>query len=96
MIVLKILFWTSLGAILWTHVAYPLLVAVFSAVRRNSVAKGDQTPSVAIVAAAHNEEGVIARLVESLLPLPIFLVLVVIFMLLPCITKLTEYRLNPL
>jgi glycosyltransferase involved in cell wall biosynthesis len=66
-IVLKILFWTSLGAILWTHVAYPLLVAVFSAVRRNSVAKGDQTPSVAIVAAAHNEEGVIARLVESLL-----------------------------
>lgn len=67
MIVLKILFWTSLGAILWTHVAYPLLVAVFSAVRRNSVAKGDQTPSVAIVAAAHNEEGVIARLVESLL-----------------------------
>ena len=67
MIVLKILFWASLGAILWTHVAYPLLVAVFSAVRRNSVAKGDQTPSVAIVAAAHNEEGVIARLVESLL-----------------------------
>jgi len=66
-IVLKILFWASLGAILWTHVAYPLLVAVFSAVRRNSVAKGDQTPSVAIVAAAHNEEGVIARLVESLL-----------------------------
>jgi glycosyltransferase involved in cell wall biosynthesis len=66
-IVLKILFWTSLGAILWTHVAYPLIVAVFSAVRRNSVAKGDQTPSVAIVAAAHNEEGVIARLVESLL-----------------------------
>jgi glycosyltransferase involved in cell wall biosynthesis len=66
-IVLKILFWASLGAILWTHVGYPLLVAAFSAVRRNRVAKGDQTPSVAVVAAAHNEEGVIARLVESLL-----------------------------
>ena len=67
MIVLKILFWASLGAILWTHVAYPLLVAAFSAVLRNRVAKGNQTPSVAVVAAAHNEEGVIARLVESLL-----------------------------
>jgi cellulose synthase/poly-beta-1,6-N-acetylglucosamine synthase-like glycosyltransferase len=66
-IVLKIVFWASLGAILWTHVAYPLLVAAFSAVRRNRVAKGNQTPNVAVVAAAHNEEGVIARLVESLL-----------------------------
>ena len=67
MIVLKILFWASLGAILWTHVGYPLFVAAFSGVRRNRVAKDNQTPSVAIVAAAHNEEGVIARLVESLL-----------------------------
>ena len=67
MIVLKILFWASLGAILWTHVGYPLLVAAFSGVRRNRVAKDNQAPSVAIVAAAHNEEGVIARLVESLL-----------------------------
>jgi len=66
-IVLKILFWASLGAILWTHVGYPLLVAAFSGVRRNRVAKDNQAPSVAIVAAAHNEEGVIARLVESLL-----------------------------
>jgi glycosyltransferase involved in cell wall biosynthesis len=66
-IVLKILFWASLGAILWTHVGYQLLVAAFSAVLRNRVAKGNQTPSVAVVAAAHNEEGVIARLVESLL-----------------------------
>ena len=67
MIVLKILFWASLGAILWTHVGYSLLMAAFSAVLRNRVAKGNQTPSVAVVAAAHNEEGVIARLVESLL-----------------------------
>jgi cellulose synthase/poly-beta-1,6-N-acetylglucosamine synthase-like glycosyltransferase len=66
-IVLKILFWASLGAILWTHMGYPLLMAVFSAVLGNRVAKGNQTPSVAVVAAAHNEEGVIARLVESLL-----------------------------
>ena len=51
MIVLKILFWASLGAILRTHVGYPLLVAAFSGVRRNRVAKANQAPSVAIVAA---------------------------------------------
>jgi cellulose synthase/poly-beta-1,6-N-acetylglucosamine synthase-like glycosyltransferase len=66
-VILEILFWASLGAILWTHVGYPLLVAALSAVRTKRVAKGDVTPSVAVVVAAHNEEGVIERLVESLL-----------------------------
>ena len=65
--ILEILFWASLGAILWTHLGYPLLVAALSAVRRKRVAREDVTPSVAVVVAAHNEEGVIDRLVESLL-----------------------------
>jgi hypothetical protein len=38
-IILEILFWASLGAILWTHVGYPLLVAVVAALRRKGVAK---------------------------------------------------------
>ena len=67
MIILEILFWTSLGAILWTHVGYPLFVTVLAAVRRKRVAKEDIAPSVAVVVAAHNEEAVIGRLVESLL-----------------------------
>ena len=67
MIILEILFWTSLGAIVWTHVGYPLFVAALSAVRRQRVAKEDIAPSVAVVVAAHNEEAVIRRLVESLL-----------------------------
>jgi len=66
-IILEILFWTSLGAIVWTHVGYPLFVAGLSAVRRKRVAREDIAPSVAVVVAAHNEEAVIARLVESLL-----------------------------
>jgi len=66
-IILEILFWTSLGAILWTHVGYPLFVTVLAAVRRKRVAKEDIAPSVAVVVAAHNEEAVIGRLVESLL-----------------------------
>ncbi len=67
MIILEILFWASLGAILWTHVGYPLFVAALAVVRRMRVAKEDIAPSVAVVIAAHNEEGVIERLVESLL-----------------------------
>ncbi len=67
MIILEILFWTSLGAIVWTHVGYPLFVAALSAVRRQRVAKQDIAPSVTVVVAAHNEEAVIRRLVESLL-----------------------------
>jgi cellulose synthase/poly-beta-1,6-N-acetylglucosamine synthase-like glycosyltransferase len=66
-IILEILFWTSLGAILWTHVGYPLFVTALAAVRRKRVAKEDIAPSVAVVVAAHNEEAVIGRLVESLL-----------------------------
>ena len=67
MIILEILFWASLGAILWAHVGYPLFVAVVAALRRKRVAEEDIAPSVAVVVAAHNEEAVIARLVESLL-----------------------------
>ena len=67
MIILEIVFWTSLGAIVWTHVGYPLFVAALSAVRSKPVAREDIAPSVAVVVAAHNEEAVIGRLVESLL-----------------------------
>ena len=67
MIILEILFWASLGAILWTHVGYPLFVSALAAVRRMRVAKEDIAPSVAVVVAAYNEEEVIERLVESLL-----------------------------
>jgi cellulose synthase/poly-beta-1,6-N-acetylglucosamine synthase-like glycosyltransferase len=66
-IILEILFWASLGAILWTHVGYPLFVTALAAVRRKRVAKEDIAPTVAVVVAAHNEEAVIGRLVESLL-----------------------------
>ena len=65
--ILEILFWASLGAILWAHVGYPLAVAALAFVRRRKVAQRDITPSVSVVVAAHNEEAVIGRLVESLL-----------------------------
>ena len=58
----------SLGAILWTARGLP---ALRSGARRRAgrlrVVKEDIAPSVAVVVAAHNEETVIERLVESLL-----------------------------
>jgi cellulose synthase/poly-beta-1,6-N-acetylglucosamine synthase-like glycosyltransferase len=66
-VILEILFWSSLGAIVWAHVGYPLTVAALAAIRRKKVAKADIAPTVSVVVAAHNEKAVIGRLVESLL-----------------------------
>ncbi|HEX5467600.1 MAG TPA: glycosyltransferase family 2 protein [Gaiellaceae bacterium] len=65
--ILAIVFWISLGAIVWTHAGYPLAVGALAVLRRRRIAKAEITPSVAIVVAAHNEEAVIDRVVESLL-----------------------------
>jgi cellulose synthase/poly-beta-1,6-N-acetylglucosamine synthase-like glycosyltransferase len=67
--VVEILFWSSLSALVWSHAGYPLAVAALAAVRKRPVRKADLTPSVAVIAAAHDEVSVIARLLESLLAL---------------------------
>lgn len=65
----KGLFWGSLGALAWTHVGYPVAMGVIARVRPRPVRKADQTPSVALVISAHNEEAVIRRRVENALAL---------------------------
>jgi cellulose synthase/poly-beta-1,6-N-acetylglucosamine synthase-like glycosyltransferase len=67
--VVKLLFWTSLGALAWTHAAYPLSVAAVARVRRRPVRKEDGTPRTSVIVAAHNEEEVIGRRLENLLAL---------------------------
>jgi cellulose synthase/poly-beta-1,6-N-acetylglucosamine synthase-like glycosyltransferase len=69
MLVLKIAFWASLGALLWTHVGYALATALAARLRRRRVRQADMAPSISIVVAAHNEEDVIERRVENLLAL---------------------------
>ncbi len=61
-----ILFWASLGALVWTHAAYPVTAALLGRLRPRSVAKGDVLPSVTAIVAAHNEERVIVRRIENL------------------------------
>jgi cellulose synthase/poly-beta-1,6-N-acetylglucosamine synthase-like glycosyltransferase len=68
-IVWKILFWVSLGALLWTQVGYPLFAAALARLRGRPVHKADFTPRVSIIVAAHNEETVIERRLRNLLAL---------------------------
>ena len=65
----KVLFWVSLGALVWTQAAYPLFAALLARLRGRPVRKGDFTPRVTVVVAAHNEESVIERRLENLLAL---------------------------
>ena len=66
---LKALFWGSLGALAWTHAGYPAAAAALARVRPRPIRKDDVTPEVSVIVAAHNEEDVIARRIENLLGL---------------------------
>jgi cellulose synthase/poly-beta-1,6-N-acetylglucosamine synthase-like glycosyltransferase len=63
----KVVFWLSLGAILWTHVGYPLAAALLARLRRRGVRQGEITPSVTVIVPAHDEEDVIGARIENLL-----------------------------
>lgn len=69
MLAVKALFWLSLGALLWTHVLYPLGAAALARVRTRRVDARPIEPTVSVVIAAYNEESVIERRLENLLAL---------------------------
>ena len=70
MVLVKALFWGSLGALAWTHVGYPAAASLAARVRPRPVRKADdRLPTVAVVVAAHDEEAVIERRLENLLAL---------------------------
>jgi len=66
MTIVVVLFWLALGALVWTHVLYPLVAALAARLFPYRVRRGDVLPSVSLVVAAHNEEAVIARKLENL------------------------------
>ena len=67
MIAAVVLFWGSLAALAWTHVLYPLTVALAARVRTRRVALDDAyLPSVALIVTAYNEEAAIERRLENL------------------------------
>ena len=67
--IVRAVFWGSLGALGWTHAGYPLAMGALARIRPRPVRKAEQTPSVALVVSAHNEESVIRRRVENALAL---------------------------
>jgi len=68
-LVVKLLFWLSLGALLWTHALYPPAAAVLARVRTRRVRKAPLEPTVTVIVAAYNEEPVIERRLENLFAL---------------------------
>jgi cellulose synthase/poly-beta-1,6-N-acetylglucosamine synthase-like glycosyltransferase len=66
-VIAKVLFWASLGALVWTQIGYPLFAALLAHVRGRPVRKGEFLPRVTVIVAAHNEETVIERRLQNLL-----------------------------
>ena len=69
MIVLEIVFWVCAALLGWTHVGYSLLVAVLARVRPRPVRRGEVTPSVTLIVAAHDEADAIGATLDGLLAL---------------------------
>ncbi|HVM18189.1 MAG TPA: glycosyltransferase family 2 protein [Gaiellaceae bacterium] len=69
MLLAKVAFWGALGALAWTHAAYPAAAAALARLRERPVRRGEIEPTVSLVVAAHDEEAVIERRLENLLAL---------------------------
>jgi cellulose synthase/poly-beta-1,6-N-acetylglucosamine synthase-like glycosyltransferase len=64
--VLAATFWISAGLLVYTHVGYPLLLALLARMRRPQPAAAVRvTPPVTLVIAAYNEGSVIERKIEN-------------------------------
>src|SRR4051794_7011787 len=66
---MHILFWILVGAVLWTYVGYPCLLAVLALFRKRRLVNSPIEPTVTVVIAAYNEEKHIARKLENTLGL---------------------------
>ena len=55
MVVAVVLFWLALGALVWTHVGYPLSAGLLARVAPRRRRTTDDTPSVTVIVAAHDE-----------------------------------------
>jgi len=67
MAIVKVIFWASAGALVWTHAAYPVAARAWARVRSRPVRRADGAlPTVSLIVTAHNEEPVIERRLENL------------------------------
>ena len=72
MIIVAIVFWLSIGLVVYAHVGYPVLLGLMAAVRgrgasrRDRPAPDDELPSVSVIVAAYAEQDVIAERVANI------------------------------
>ncbi|HUA04402.1 MAG TPA: glycosyltransferase [Solirubrobacteraceae bacterium] len=72
MIIVAIIFWLSIGLVLYAHVGYPILLGLVAAIRgrgatrRERPSPDDQLPSVSVIIAAYAEQDVIAERVANI------------------------------
>jgi len=66
---LEIAFWSSVIFVVYAYVIYPVMLSVVSAIRKRDVDRGDVTPAVSFIIAAHNEEARIRGKIENTLQL---------------------------
>lgn len=66
-LLLQTIFWTSVAALLYVYVGYPLLVYLVSVIRPRKVKKSEITPAVTVLITAYNEEKVIRAKLENTL-----------------------------
>ncbi|HEY8133461.1 MAG TPA: glycosyltransferase family 2 protein [Thermoanaerobaculia bacterium] len=66
---LVVLFWSAIALIAYIFVGYPLVLALWSALRPRPWRREASEPSISIVIAAHNEAGSIASKIHNLLSL---------------------------
>jgi cellulose synthase/poly-beta-1,6-N-acetylglucosamine synthase-like glycosyltransferase len=70
--VVAIVFWVSLGLVLYAHIGYPVLLGLLAAVRgrgappRAPLGPDDELPSVSVIVAAYAEEDVIGERVANI------------------------------
>ena len=71
MLALAIVFWCSLGLLVYTHAGYPLVLGLLARLRRTAPLPDApaEPPSVSLVVAAYDEEGVIEEKVRNALAL---------------------------
>jgi glycosyltransferase involved in cell wall biosynthesis len=65
---LELVFWIAAGLLVYTHVGYPVLLALFAPRERPRPPLGE-LPSVSLIIAAHDEEAVIERRVRNVFEL---------------------------
>jgi cellulose synthase/poly-beta-1,6-N-acetylglucosamine synthase-like glycosyltransferase len=67
--VIALLFWSSIALIAYVFVGYPLVLAVWSALRPRPWRREPLEPSISVVMAAHNEAASVMPKIENLLSL---------------------------